>query len=146
MPQLTASTARIRFASARVARLATADDHGQPHLVPIVFAVAGDTIYSAVDAKPKQTNALRRLANVRLNPQVTLLVDRYDDDWSALWWVRADGSARILDFGEAEAAAALALLADKYLQYREQHPPGPVIAVDVSRWVSWSATPEPEVR
>ena len=71
--------ARERFAGARVARLATADADGRPHLVPVVFAVDGDTIYSVVDAKPKRTTALRRLANVRENPRVTLLVDHYDD-------------------------------------------------------------------
>jgi PPOX class probable F420-dependent enzyme len=78
--------ARRRFGAARVARLATADAAGRPHLVPIVFALEGDRVYSAVDAKPKRTTALRRLANVRENPAATVLVDHYDDeDWSALW-------------------------------------------------------------
>ena len=95
---MTAGEARRRFAAARVARLATADLEGRPHLVPIVFALAGETLYSVVDAKPKRTTELRRLRNVRSNPSVSLLVDHYDDaDWSALWWVRADGSARVLD-------------------------------------------------
>ncbi len=78
------------FGAARVARLATADAAGRPHLVPIVFAVAGDTIYSAVDAKPKGTRELRRLANARENPAVAVLADQYDEDWTRLWWVRAD--------------------------------------------------------
>ncbi len=95
---MTADEARARFAAARVARLATAGADGRPHLVPVVFAVSGDIIYSAVDAKPKRTTALRRLANVRQNPAVALLVDHYvDDDWGALWWVRADGRGRVLD-------------------------------------------------
>ena len=86
--------ARWRFAQARVARLATADASGRPHLVPMVFALAGDTIYSAVDAKPKRSTSLRRLANIAANPRVAVLVDHYDGDCNELWWVRADGSAR----------------------------------------------------
>jgi PPOX class probable F420-dependent enzyme len=82
---VTSDEARRRFAAARVARLATADTAGQPHLVPFVFAVDGDTVYSAVDHKPKRTTALRRLANIAQNPAVALLVDHYDDgDWSGL--------------------------------------------------------------
>src|ERR1700750_1480829 len=96
--------ARHRFASARVARLATADAGGVPHLVPIAFVVEGATIYSAVDAKPKRTRALRRLANVRENPAVSLLVDHWDeDDWERLWWVRADGTGRVLGPDEPHA-------------------------------------------
>ncbi len=92
---MTPGEARRRFASARVARLATADAGGRPHIVPIVFAVEGDIIYSAVDHKPKRTTALRRLANMAENPFVALLVDYYDDDWSRLWWARADGTGRL---------------------------------------------------
>ena len=103
---MTAAEARARFAAARVARLATADAAGRPHLVPIAFAVSGDTVYSAVDAKPKRTRALRRLANVRENPAVSLLVDHWDEeDWGRLWWVRADGRGRVLDPAEPEARA-----------------------------------------
>lgn len=133
---MTTAEARERFATARVARLATADAAGRPHLVPITFAVAGDRIYSVVDAKPKRTRALRRLANVRENPMVSLLVDHYDDaDWSALWWVRADGVARVLDATEPEAGRAIALLHERY---RQQRAVGPVLAVDVERWSGWS--------
>jgi PPOX class probable F420-dependent enzyme len=132
--------ARERFAAARVARLATADAAGRPHLVPIVFAVAGDVIYSAVDAKPKRSTALRRLANIAANPRVSVLVDHYDDDWAALWWVRADGTARVLDAGSPEGAEAVALLVARYMPYRGQPPPGPVIAVDVERWSGWRAS------
>jgi PPOX class probable F420-dependent enzyme len=121
--------------------LATVDAAARPHLVPIVFVIAGETIYSAVDAKPKRTAALRRLANVSVNPAVALLVDHYDDeDWDALWWVRADGRGRVLDPERPEAREAIALLAAKYRQDRQRPPVGPVLAVDVERWTGWSAS------
>jgi len=136
---MTAAEARARFAAARVARLATADAAGRPHLVPVAFAVAGDTIYSAVDAKPKRTRALRRLANVRANPAASLLVDHWDEeDWSRLWWVRADGRGRVLDPGEAEARRAVGLLHERYPRQRAD---GEVLAVEVERWSGWSAKP-----
>ncbi len=113
---------------------------GRPHVVPIVFVVVADTIYSAVDAKPKRTTALRRLANVAANPAVSVLVDHYDDEnWGALWWVRADGHGRVLDTDQAEAQRAITLLAERYPQDRDPLPAGPVLAVDVERWSSWSA-------
>lgn len=136
---MTATEARRRFAAARVARLATADAAGRPHIVPIVFAVDGDRVYSVVDAKPKRSTALRRLANARENPHVSLLVDHYDDgDWSALWWVRADGTARVLDPAalEPEADRAVALLGERYPR---QQAAGSVLAVDVERWSGWVA-------
>jgi PPOX class probable F420-dependent enzyme len=136
---VTDEEARNRFASARVARLATADADKRPHVVPIVFALAGETVYSAVDAKPKRTTALRRLANVAANPRVAVLVDHYDEDWHTLWWVRADGTARVLDSEQREGRQALARLVERYPQYRDQPPPGPVLAIDVERWSSWSA-------
>jgi PPOX class probable F420-dependent enzyme len=129
--------ARRRFATARVARLATADAAGRPHLVPIVFALHEQRVYSAVDAKPKRTTALRRLANVRENSAAAVLVDHYDDDdWSALWWVRADGRARVLEAGVQEAQEAVALLAERYPQQRAV---GAVLAIDVERFSGWSA-------
>ena len=131
-------TPRERFASARVARLATTGERG-PHVVPIVFALAGETIYHAVDRKPKRTTALRRLANLEADPRASVLADAYDEDWERLWWARADGTARILDAGDEEARRALALLAERYPQYRETPPDGPVIAIDVARWTGWSA-------
>lgn len=131
--------ARARFAAARVARLATADAGGRPHLVPIAFAVAEDKIYSAVDAKPKRTRALRRLSNVRENPAVSLLVDHWDeDDWGALWWVRADGHGRVLDPEDPEARRAVGLLRERYPRQRD---PGEVLAVEVERWSGWAAGP-----
>jgi PPOX class probable F420-dependent enzyme len=133
---VTSSEARERFAAAPVARLATADAAGRPHLVPVVFAVDGDRVYSVVDAKPKRTTALRRLANVAENPAVALLVDHYEDDWSALWWARADGRGRVLDAEEPEARRAVKLLRARYPQ---QLAIGAVLAVDVERWSGWAA-------
>jgi PPOX class probable F420-dependent enzyme len=138
---LDASEARRRLAAARVARLATADAAGRPHVVPFVFAVDGDTVWSAVDAKPKTTTALRRLANVAANPAVAVLADHYDDaDWTALWWVRADGRGRVLDAEAPRARRAVELLTARYPQYREQPPAGPVLEIGVERWSGWSAT------
>ena len=137
---MTPEAARERFAAARVARLATADAEGRPHLVPMVFVLAGETIYSAVDAKPKRTDRLRRLANAAVNPRVALLADHSDDaDWTALWWVRADGVARVLAPEDDEAVRAVDRLVARYAQYREARPHGPVLAVDVERWSGWSA-------
>jgi PPOX class probable F420-dependent enzyme len=128
-----------RVTSARVARLATIDPDGRPHLVPIVFAVDGDTLYSAVDRKPKRSQTLRRIENARVRSDVTILVDHYDDDWSRLWWIRLRGRARVLDDGE-ERVRALALLREKYPQYRDEPPDGPVLAVDVTEVRNWSAS------
>lgn len=137
---MTADEARRLFAAARVARLATVGGDGRPHLVPIAFAVAGDSVFSAVDAKPKRTTALRRLENIRANPRVALLADHYDDsDWTALWWARADGVARVLEPEDPEAPRAIALLVKRYPQYRATPPRGPVLAVAVERWSGWSA-------
>jgi PPOX class probable F420-dependent enzyme len=130
---------RPRVERARVARLATLDPDGRPHLVPIVFALAGDTLYSAVDAKPKRSRRLRRIENARARPDVTVLVDCYEEDWRRLWWVRLRGRARVLDGGE-EAAQALELLTRKYEQYRAEPPGAPVLAIDVLEWRGWSAT------
>ena len=133
--------ARRRFAEARVARLATVDADGRPHLVPIVFAVVDDVVWSAIDSKPKSTRALRRLDNIRSNPRVSLLVDHYSDDWTALWWVRLDGEARIVDLDGPGARAALDALVAKYAQYQRDPPAGPLVQVTARRWASWSHTP-----
>jgi PPOX class probable F420-dependent enzyme len=132
---------RALVAEARVARLATTEADGRPHLVPLCFALEGDVLYSAVDRKPKRSPRLRRLENVALHPEVTLLVDHYEEDWSRLWWVRLRGTARVLEEGP-EHARALSLLAAKYEQYRAEPPPGPVIAVGLGEWRGWSASPE----
>jgi PPOX class probable F420-dependent enzyme len=128
--------AEARFARSPVARLATAGPDGRPHLVPVVFAVHEQVVYTAVDAKPKTTQRLRRLSNIEANPQVSLLVDHYDDDWTQLWWVRADGIAAIVHDGSA-ASAGRDLLRAKYPQYQSVSLDGPVIAVHVERWSSW---------
>lgn len=139
-------TTRQRFVEARVARLATVDEHGQPHLVPVCFVLErtddGDRIVSIVDGKPKSTIALRRLANIAANPRVSILVDHYDEDWSTLWWVRVDGSARVVRGGPEHAAAAAALV-EKYPQYRDVALAGPAVVVEAQQWRSWSADRHP---
>ena len=137
--RLTPSEARERLGAARVARLATVSATGQPHLVPVTFAVDGDKIYIAIDHKPKTTTRLRRLANIAANPQVTLLADHYDDDWDQLWWARADGHAAVLT-APADIASPVALLAARYPQYQATRPAGPVIAITVTTWTAWSYT------
>jgi PPOX class probable F420-dependent enzyme len=126
-------TPEERFATARVARLATVGPDGAPHLVPIVFAVDGDVIHTAVDAKPKRTRDLRRLANIAVHPRVTVLADQYAEDWSQLWWVRADGLATVSESAEVSVVA----LAAKYPQYRDKSPDGPFIRIVVERWTAW---------
>ncbi len=135
---------RVRFTRSPVARLATITPDGIPHLVPVVFAVDNDSqnghdiVYTAVDAKPKTTRRLRRLANIESNPRVSLLVDHYADDWTQLWWVRVDGVAAIHHDGEA-MRTGYRLLRAKYTQYQSIRLNGPVIAVTVRRWSSWHA-------
>jgi PPOX class probable F420-dependent enzyme len=135
--RLTTEEARRRFTHSRVARLATVYADGRPHIVPIVFAVHGQVLFTAVDAKPKSTQTLQRLANIATHPQVALLADHYDEEWTQLWWARADGLARLTS--GAEAGAALGMLAARYQLYQGQPPPGPVLAVDITRWSGWSA-------
>ena len=127
-----------RLAAARVARLATTDPDGRPHLVPIVFALEGETLYSAVDRKPKRSQKLRRIENARARPEVTILVDHYEEDWERLWWIRLRGRARVLDDGE-ERERGLELLREKYPQYRAEPPDGPVLAVDVTEVREWTS-------
>lgn len=133
--RLSPDEARRRFAHSAVARLATVSAAAHPHLVPIVFAVIDDVIYTAVDAKPKATTALQRLANIDANPGVAVLADHYSDDWTQLWWARADGTARLAD--NDETPTALRHLTIRYPVYESQPPPGPVIAIDVTRWSGW---------
>jgi PPOX class probable F420-dependent enzyme len=132
MPSSPPATPEERLATARVGRLATVTSGGRPHVVPVCFALHEGRIYTAVDAKPKSTHALKRLENVRATGRASLLVDHYEEDWSRLWWVRVDGAAEILDPG-----AGLAALAAKYEQYRVAPPAGPVIAIAPERWRSW---------
>jgi PPOX class probable F420-dependent enzyme len=135
---------RARFTQSPVARLATVAPTGVPHVVPVVFALDGDApggrdiVYTAVDAKPKTTRRLRRLANIENNPHVSLLVDHYADDWTQLWWVRADGVAAIHSGGEA-MDTGYRLLRAKYPQYQSVPLNGPMIVVTVHRWSGWQA-------
>lgn len=135
---MTPDEARDRFAAERVARLATVGAGGIPHLVPVTFAVDGDRIVTAVDAKPKRSAQLRRLANIGGNPRVSLLVDHYHEDWRRLWWVRADGTARMVE-GGPELARAFDLLRQRYPQYRQVELVGPAIVVEVESWNGWAA-------
>ncbi|MER5227658.1 TIGR03668 family PPOX class F420-dependent oxidoreductase [Streptomyces flaveus] len=145
MPVMDEAEARRRFAEARVARLATSDAEGRPYLVPLVFAQRGDEIVTAIDWKPKRPGRVKRLDNIAVRPEVCLLVDEYDDDWDRLWWVRADGTARVVppDAPERDArdeyATAVELLRQKYAQYRQRPPDGPVIVISVRRWHGWRA-------
>jgi len=127
-----------RVTAAPVGRLGTVTADGRPHLVPCCFACDLDrqVVYSAVDGKPKSTRQLRRLANIRANPAVALLVDHYAADWAQLWWVRLDGAGRVVDRAD-EQGRALDLLVAKYAQYRREPPAGPFLAVDVARWQTW---------
>lgn len=127
-----------RFGAARVARLATVDDQLHPHLVPLVFALDGHRVFSAVDTKPKRTQQLKRLRNIASHQMVSLLVDHYEDDWTRLWWVRADGTAGIVT-EESHRRRGLQLLSTKYPQYEEDPPPGPMIIVEIDRLSGWSA-------
>jgi PPOX class probable F420-dependent enzyme len=155
MMRMTQASARGRFGRARVARLATVSAAGEPHLVPVTFAVidpavtepgatwptdgappaAAAMIAFAIDHKPKSTTALRRLDNIAGNPRVAFLVDNYDEDWERLWWVRADADADILD--GAPRDRALAALAAKYLQYKQVPPTGVVVGAVVNSWSGW---------
>jgi len=122
-----------------VARLATITPDGRPHLVPMAFAMDGDTIYSIVDAKPKEAVALARLRNIEANPLVSLLADEYANDWEGLWWVRADGHARVATEG-ADREHAIRLLRAKYPQYTDPSLPfGAATVVAVDRWIGWAA-------
>jgi PPOX class probable F420-dependent enzyme len=128
---------RRRLAEAQVAHLATVGPGGRPHIVPITFAFDGDAIYFAVDAKPKRTTDLQRLRNIEANPAVAVLIDHYDEDWTRLWWVRVDGHARVLRSGRSDRAVDL--LVDRYAQYRQARPSGPVVEISVDRMSGWSA-------
>jgi len=128
---------RRKVDGARVARLATVRPGGTPHVVPVVFALDADRIFTAVDPKPKRTARLQRLENIRANPAVEVVVDHYEDDWSRIWWVRLRGEARMVEEGP-EVEHAHALLAAKYPQYRGADMLGEVIAIEIDRWTGWS--------
>jgi len=131
-----------RFLDARrVGHLATADSGGQPHVVPVCYAVSGDAAYITIDEKPKtgDVTRMKRLRNIAANPSVALVVDRYDENWSRLGWVMLRGRAEILT-GGAEHEAAQAMLRARYVQYRSMRLEDlPVIAIRVARVSGWGA-------
>jgi PPOX class probable F420-dependent enzyme len=116
-----------------VARLATIRPDGSPRVVPICFALDGNTLYSAVDEKPKRTRRLARLDDIGRDPRVEVVIDRYDDDWSQLWWVRLRGRAQVVEHDDR----ALELLCAKYPQYRERRPKGPFVVVEIDARIDW---------
>lgn len=141
MAELDPDEAWARFAAEPFARLATVRPDGTPHLVPITFAVDGNVLVTAVDHKPKRTMNLQRLDNLRHQPRCAVLVDHADpDDWSQLWWVRADGAATIVD-PLPSGHPGLVALCSKYPQYRERPPEGALIWIEIDRWTGWSAVP-----
>ncbi len=143
MPKL--SPAQDRFLrSARSGHLATADATGQPHVIPVCYVFDGEAIYSVLDAKPKSTplRQLRRVRNILANPQVSLVVDHYEEDWSRLRYVLVLGDAGLLEEG-AEWARAIAMLREKYPQYQGMDlDESPVIKITPARFVPWSFLPE----
>ena len=139
MPALPPDESWRRMAASRVAYLATIRADGRPHVVPIVFATGEDrTIYSIADPKPKTGLDLLRLRNIAANPSVSVLADAYDEDWSRLWWVRADGDARVIEDGP-ERDTTIRLLRAKYPQYATWTTPfGAATVIDVDRVTSWT--------
>jgi PPOX class probable F420-dependent enzyme len=138
MPRLAELEARRRLAAARVATLATIRTDGRPHVVPIVFAVEGETVYSIADPKPKAGLDLLRHRNVAANPAVSLLVHDYHEPWSGIWWVRADGAARVAEDGP-ERETAIRLLRGKYPDYATWSTPlGAATVIEVERVTSWT--------
>ena len=132
--------ARRRFATGRVASMATLRTDGTAALVPIVFEVIGDRVVSLVDPKPKRTPELARLRHIARDARVSLLVDHYDEDWERLWWARAEGVARVVGKGP-KRDEALARLRVKYAQYETLEDAfGDAVIVEVGRWSGWSAS------
>ncbi len=140
---MTEEAARDAFCAGRVARIATLNPDGTPHQVPVTFAGCGDPVGAlvfAVDHKPKSGKPLRRVENLRVRPAVCLLVDEWDEDWSRLWWARADGTAVVLEDDEERRTIGLAALAARYPQYRELPPAGPMVWIEVAGWAGWSGS------
>jgi PPOX class probable F420-dependent enzyme len=125
------------LAGARVGRLGLLDLEGAPRVLPVTYALAEGRIWSAIDAKPKRAREPARLRFVRRDPRAALTVDRYSDDWEELAWVQVLGTVEVLDL-EA-GAAGLEALTEKYEQYRDQAPPGPLLALRPARYLWWRA-------
>ena len=141
MPPLPPDEARRRLAEARVARLATVRADGRPHIVPIVFAFDGEVVRTVADPKPKRGMDLLRHRNIAANPAVSLLVDQYEETWQAIWWVRADGVAQVVDDGP-ERDETIRQLRTKYPQYADWTTPfGAATAIRIQRITSWALNP-----
>lgn len=140
--RLSAEQARSRFADSPVAVLGTVGVAGAAHLVPVTYAVSGDRVYIAIDDKPKSGGELKRLRNIAENPRVCLLAQHYQEEWSGLWWARADGAARVIDPGDMPFGA-LGALVGRYAWYRAHPPTGPVIEVTVEKWSGWAFAESP---
>lgn len=139
MAPMDRAEALIRLARARSGHLGTVRPDGKPHVVVVTFAAMGGSVVTAIDHKPKRTQRLQRLVNIEANRSASLLVDHYDEDWDGLWWVRLDGPASIHRTGELWSGAVDALV-DKYPQYRERPPEGPVIVIAQDRVTWWDGT------
>ncbi|MXV80549.1 MAG: TIGR03668 family PPOX class F420-dependent oxidoreductase [Chloroflexi bacterium] len=135
---------RATLETARHGYLSTASAKGDPHLQPVVFQVVEDSVYIAIDEKPKTTLRLRRLTNIESNPMFALLVDQYDDDWSRLWWILLRGPAEVLwptEWDLEEAAAVIAALRAKYSQYESMAlEERPLLKLTPDRITRWSAS------
>jgi PPOX class probable F420-dependent enzyme len=131
---LPADVCRARFTAADRVFLATTGADLVPHIVPVTFALTDDVVLIAVDHKPKTTRNLRRLRNITSNPRVALLLDHYEPDWTHLWWIRANGTATIVE------DAATDPLTSKYPQYAETPLTGPFIKITIEKWTGWSAS------
>ncbi len=142
MPNL--DDVRPALEAARHGYLSTASAEGDPHLQPVVFQIVGEAIYIAIDEKPKTTLRLRRLTNIESNPRFALLIDHYDDDWGALWWILLRGPADVLwpsQWDESEAATALSALRAKYPQYESMAlEERPLLKLTPERITQWSAS------
>ena len=135
--KLTSLESRMRAVAQGHAYLVTVSGDGKPHAVPVTFAGSHEQLAIGIDEKPKSTNDLKRLRNIRENSRVSLLWDHYDDDWTQLWWARADGKASIEERG-ALWEDAWAALNRKYQQYQGRRHEGPVILVEVTNWTGWA--------
>ncbi|MGZ4224572.1 MAG: pyridoxamine 5'-phosphate oxidase family protein [Solirubrobacteraceae bacterium] len=127
------------LASSRVGRLGLLDDDGAPRVLPVTYAITGESLVTAVDQKPKRRSGqeLARVRWLRARPTAALTVDHYDDDWSALAWVQALGTVRVLD--AAGAPEAMAALAERYEPYRSDPPAGPLLVLEPERLLWWHA-------
>lgn len=123
---------------ARRGYLGTLGTDGGPHILPVCFTWAGDVIWTAIDGKPKARAEQQRVKDIQANPRISFTVDRWDEDWSRLAWLQARGTARILPEGP-EASKAIEALISKYAQYLDTPISGPVIRLEVEKWVGWSA-------